>query len=102
MRQRPSTTFTSFKRRSNDVGTSFERRSNDVGTSFERRSNDVGTSFERRSNVVRTLFERRSNDGWRHKLFFLMIFGRTDLRIGESGAKFDVEVDFEVRFTPAP
>ena len=31
-----------------------------------------------------------------------MIFGRTDLRIGVSGAKFDAEVDFEVRFAPAP
>ena len=33
---------------------------------------------------------------------FLMIFGRTDLRIGVSGAKFDAEVDFEVCFAPAP
>ena len=31
-----------------------------------------------------------------------MIFGRTDLRIGVSEAKFDAEVDFEVHFTPAP
>ena len=31
-----------------------------------------------------------------------MIFGRTDLRIGVSGAKFDADVDFEVHFTPAP
>ena len=38
---------------------------------------------------------------WWHKLF-LTIFGRTDLRIGVSGAKFDAEVDFEVRFAPAP
>ena len=27
-----------------------------------------------------------------------MIFGRTDLRISVSGAKFDAEADFEVRF----
>ena len=33
---------------------------------------------------------------------FFMIFGRTDLRMGVSGAKFDAEVDFEVHFTPAP
>ena len=31
-----------------------------------------------------------------------MIFGRTDLRIGGSRAKFDVEVDGEVRFALAP
>ncbi len=31
-----------------------------------------------------------------------MFFGRTDLRIGVSGAKFDAEVDFEIRFAPAP
>ena len=29
--------------------------------------------------------------------FFIMFFGRTDLRIGESKAKFDAESDFEVR-----
>ena len=33
---------------------------------------------------------------------FFTIFGRTDLRIGVSGANFDAEVDFEVRFAPAP
>ncbi len=31
-----------------------------------------------------------------------MIFGRTDLSIGGSRAKFDVEVDGEVRFALAP
>ena len=31
-----------------------------------------------------------------------MIFGRTDLRIGLSGAKFDAESDFEVRLAVAP
>ena len=31
-----------------------------------------------------------------------MIFGRTDLRIGGSRAKFDVEDDGEVRFAAAP
>ena len=31
-----------------------------------------------------------------------MILGRTDLRIGVSGAKFDPEADFEVRLPPAP
>ena len=31
-----------------------------------------------------------------------MIFGRTDLRIGVSGAKFDAESDFEVRLAVAP
>ena len=31
-----------------------------------------------------------------------MIFSRTDLRIGGSRAKFDVEVDGEVRFALAP
>ena len=31
-----------------------------------------------------------------------MIFGRTDLRKGESGAKFDAEADFEVRLAAAP
>ena len=30
------------------------------------------------------------------------IFGRTDLRIGVSGAKFDAESDFEVRLAVAP
>ena len=31
-----------------------------------------------------------------------MILGRTDLRIGVSGAKFDVEADFEVCLPLAP
>ena len=31
-----------------------------------------------------------------------MIFGRTDLRIGVSGAKFDARSDFEVRLAVAP
>ena len=31
-----------------------------------------------------------------------MILGRTDLRIGVSGAKFDAEADFEVRLAVAP
>ena len=31
-----------------------------------------------------------------------MIFGRTDLRKGESGAKFGAESDFDVRFAVAP
>ena len=31
-----------------------------------------------------------------------MFFGRTNLRIGVSGAKFDAESDFEVRFAVAP
>ena len=31
-----------------------------------------------------------------------MIFGRTDLRKGVSGAKFDAESDFEVRLAVAP
>ena len=31
-----------------------------------------------------------------------MIFGRTDLRIGVSGAKFDAESDFEVRLAIPP
>ena len=31
-----------------------------------------------------------------------MIFGRTDLRISVSEAKFDAESDFEVRFAVAP
>ena len=31
-----------------------------------------------------------------------MIFGCTDLRIAESGAKFDAESDFEIRFAVAP
>ena len=34
--------------------------------------------------------------------FFFTILDRTDLRTGVSGAKFDVEVDFEVRLPPAP
>ena len=33
---------------------------------------------------------------------FFMIWGRTDLRIGLSGAKFDAESDFEVRLAVAP
>ena len=32
---------------------------------------------------------------------FLTIFGRTDLRISLSGAKFDPEADFDVRFAVA-
>ena len=35
-------------------------------------------------------------------IVFFMIFGRTDLRIGVSGAKFDAEVDFEVHFARVP
>ena len=31
-----------------------------------------------------------------------MFFGRIDLRIGASGAKFDAESDFDVRFAVAP
>ena len=31
-----------------------------------------------------------------------MIFGRTDLRIGGSEAKFDVQADGDVRFAAAP
>ena len=31
-----------------------------------------------------------------------MIFGRTDLRIGQSEAKFDAEADFDVRSAVAP
>ena len=31
-----------------------------------------------------------------------MIFSRTDLRIGVSGAKFDAESDFEVRLAVTP
>ena len=31
-----------------------------------------------------------------------MIFGRTDLRIGQSEAKFDAEADFELRSAVAP
>ena len=31
-----------------------------------------------------------------------MIFGRTDLRIGVSEAKFDAEADFEIRLAVAP
>ena len=31
-----------------------------------------------------------------------MISGRTDLKIGVSGAKFDGRADFEVRLRPAP
>ena len=33
---------------------------------------------------------------------FFLIFGRTDLRIGVSGANFDAEIDFEVHFASAP
>ena len=36
------------------------------------------------------------------QIVFFTICGRTDLRIGVSGAKFDAEVDFEVHFVPAP
>ncbi len=32
----------------------------------------------------------------------LTIFGRTDLRIGQSEAKFDAEADFDVRSAVAP
>ena len=32
-----------------------------------------------------------------HQVLIFMIFGRTDLRKGVSGAKFDAEADFEVR-----
>ena len=31
-----------------------------------------------------------------HQVLIFMIFGRTDLRKGVSGAKFDAEADFEV------
>ena len=34
--------------------------------------------------------------------YFFMILGRTDLRTGVSGAKFDPEADFEVRLPPDP
>ena len=33
---------------------------------------------------------------------FLTIFGRTDLRIGVSGSKFDAEADSQLRFAVAP
>ena len=33
---------------------------------------------------------------------FFVIFGRTDLRISLSGAKFDAEADFDVRLAVAP
>ena len=33
---------------------------------------------------------------------FLIIFGRTDLRIVVSKAKFDAEADFDVHLAPAP
>ena len=33
---------------------------------------------------------------------FFIIFGRTDLRISLSGAKFDAEADFDVRSAVAP
>ena len=35
-------------------------------------------------------------------LVFLRIFSRTDLRIGQSEAKFDAEADFELRSAVAP
>ena len=35
------------------------------------------------------------------KIVCVMIFGRTDLRISLSGANFDAEVDFDVRFAAA-
>ena len=34
--------------------------------------------------------------------FFFSIFGRTDLRISLSGAKFDEEADFDVRSAAGP
>ena len=34
-------------------------------------------------------------------VLFFTIFGRTDLRIGQSEAKFDAEADFQVRFAIA-
>ena len=33
---------------------------------------------------------------------FFAIFSRTDLRISESGAKFDADVDFDVRLAVVP
>ena len=36
------------------------------------------------------------------QIVFFMIFGRTDLRIVVSGAKFDARSDFEVRLAIAP
>ena len=33
----------------------------------------------------------------RNNLKFSILFGRTDLRTGVSGAKFDAESDFEIR-----
>ena len=36
------------------------------------------------------------------ELLIFMIFGRTDLRRGVSGAKFEWQADFEVRLAVAP
>ena len=37
-----------------------------------------------------------------HQVLIFMNFGRTDLRKGVSGAKFDAESDFDVRLAVAP
>ena len=36
------------------------------------------------------------------RMWFSLIFGRIDLRIGASEAKFDDRLDFEVHLPPAP
>ena len=45
--------------------------------------------------------ERTNVRGSAIQVLFLAIFGRTDLRISLSGAKFDPEADFDVRFAVA-
>ena len=56
--------------------------------------------------VTPPLHKRQETGLWRSRRpgtsHFFAILGRTDLRKGVSGAKFDVRADFEVRLPPAP
>ena len=64
-------------------------------------SREMGITPQKENAHVHADGARRGQVSAAQTVFF-MIFGRTDLRMGVSGAKFDAEVDFEVHFTPAP
>ena len=61
----------------------------------------TGNGRRKTGDARREMASRETGDGRRVILRILMIFGRTELRIGASKAKFDVESDFEVRLAVA-
>ena len=77
------------------VFTRFSPGFHKVSTRFSEGVHKVFTRFSQGFHKVFTTFSQ----GFRN---IFMIFGRTDLRKGVSGAKFDAESDFEVRLAVAP